>query len=67
MVERLQDVDFAGEVVALLLPVLGLQWLHCHQLASPVSPGVVAAELHLPKVALQQGAWEFEVMWRVVY
>lgn len=54
MVERLQDVDLAREVVALLLPVLRLQGLHCHQLTCSVSPRVIAAQLHLTEVALHE-------------
>lgn len=54
MVERLQDVDLAWEVGALLLTVLGLQGLHSHELASLVSPGIVATQLHLAKVALHE-------------
>lgn len=54
MVERLQDVDLAREVGALLLTVLGLQGLHRHELASLVSPGIVATQLHFAEVALHE-------------
>lgn len=50
--ERLQDVYLTGEVGALLLLVLGLQGLHCHQLTRLISSRVVTAQLHLSKVSL---------------
>lgn len=54
VVERLQDFDLAREIGALLLAGLGLQGLDGHQLASLVSPRVVATQLHLAEVALRK-------------
>lgn len=50
--ERLQDVYLTREVGALLLLVLGLEGLHCHQLTCLISSRVVTAQLHLSKVSL---------------
>lgn len=55
VIQCLQNVNLTGQIAALLLPVLGLQGLHCHQLASLISSRVVATQLHLTKVTLQEG------------
>lgn len=67
MVERLQDLDLARQVGALLLAGLGLQGLDGHQLAGLVSSGVVAAQLHLAEVALrEEGETDCKLSTRIV-
>lgn len=53
VVEFFKDSYLTPKVVALLLPVLWFETLHCYQLPCPVPSGVIPTQLHLSKVTLR--------------
>lgn len=63
VVQGLEDLDFPLPGAQELGAAPGFQGFHCHHLARAVVGGVVAAQAHLPEVALENEGFFFLEIW----